>query len=113
MAVVTSTVAGTEVLGSAVIDGTPCDGTAGVTHEVLDPATGAVVADLPLAGPADVNRAVAAASAAFAGWSGATPGERSGAMQRLAEIMTARAEEYAQVETAQTGTRTCLKVRPR
>ncbi|HET8970545.1 MAG TPA: gamma-aminobutyraldehyde dehydrogenase [Candidatus Nanopelagicales bacterium] len=103
MAAVTNQVAGTDVAGSAVIDGVACDGTSGQTHEVLDPATGTVVATLPLAGPADVDRAVAAAVAAFGGWSRATPAERSGAMHRLAALMSERAEAYAQVETAQTG----------
>ena len=44
---------------------------------MINPATGEVVVEAELAGPADVDSAVRAARAAFADWSTATPGERS------------------------------------
>lgn len=75
----------------------------GGTTQVSDPSNGQVVARLGLASPDDVDDAVAAARAALPGWAGATPGERSGALLALADRMAARAEEYAQVETAQAG----------
>ncbi len=75
----------------------------GGTTQVSDPSNGQVVARLGLASPEDVDDAVAAARAALPGWAGATPGERSGALLALADRMAARAEEYAQVETAQAG----------
>ncbi|HEV3169069.1 MAG TPA: aldehyde dehydrogenase family protein, partial [Actinocrinis sp.] len=58
---------------------------------VLNPATGQTVATAVLAGPAEVDAAVAAARAAFPGWSGATPAERSAALHRLAEVLGERA----------------------
>ena len=78
-------------------------GTSGESHDVVNPATGAVVASTDLAGPQDVDTAVAAATAAHAEWSRATPGERAAALNALAAAMAERAEEYAQVETAQSG----------
>jgi betaine-aldehyde dehydrogenase len=70
---------------------------------VTDPATGDVVVEVDLAGPADVETAVAAARAAFPEWSRATPGERSTVMSAMAQILTSRAAELAEVETRQTG----------
>jgi betaine-aldehyde dehydrogenase len=70
---------------------------------VLNPATGQTVATAVLAGPAEVDAAVAAARAAFPGWSGATPAERSAALHRLAEVLGERAAEFARVESTQTG----------
>ena len=75
----------------------------GTDGEVVNPADGSVVARVPWSTPADVNDAVAAASTAFLEWSRATPGERSAALHRLAGRMSARAEEYARVETLQCG----------
>ena len=71
--------------------------------DVTNPADGSVVATLGEATVADVEAAVAAARRAYPGWSRATPGERSAALLALADRMEARAEEYARVETAQSG----------
>jgi len=78
-------------------------GTSGATGDVVNPADGSVVASLALAGAADVDAAVLAAADAFPGWSTAAPVERSAALTRLAARLEARAEEYALVETRQTG----------
>ena len=78
-------------------------GTSGESHDVVNPATGAVVESTDLAGAQDVDAAVAAAKAAQAEWSRATPGQRGAALAALAAAMAERAEEYAQLETAQTG----------
>ena len=56
-----------------------------------------------LAGAAEVDAAVAAARAAYPGWSGATPGERSAALTQLAAILTERASEFATLESRQAG----------
>ena len=84
------------------IDGRHVAGSGG-SVEVLNPADGSVVATLGEATVADVDSAVAAARRAYPGWSGATPGERSAALLALADRMEARADEYARVETAQSG----------
>ena len=85
------------------VAGVASEGTSGKDFDVVNPATGAVVATIALASVADVDAAVAAAAAALPGWSGATPAERSAALTRLAALVDARAEEYAQAETSQTG----------
>jgi betaine-aldehyde dehydrogenase len=84
------------------IDGSHVPGSGGPL-EVANPADGSVVATLTEATPEDVKAAVAAAKRAFPAWAGATPGERAAALFALADRMEARAEEYAQVETAQSG----------
>lgn len=70
---------------------------------MVDPATGEEVHRFALAGPADVDRAVAAARAALPGWAGATPGARSEALHRFAAVLAERAEELALVESLQCG----------
>lgn len=56
-----------------------------------------------LASVADVDTAVAAATAALPGWSRATPGARAEVLLRLSSLLADQAEEFAHVETAQTG----------
>ncbi len=90
-------------LGSCHVGGQFVDGSAGETHALLDPSNGSHLADLALAGPADVDAAVAAARGAFPEWSGATPAARSGALVRLAAILTERAAEFAEAESRQAG----------
>ena len=89
--------------GHQFIDGEFRTGSAGETHDVVNPANGTVVASTDLANAADVDGAVAAATRAQAEWGHATPGERAAALNALAAVMNERAEEYAQVETAQAG----------
>ena len=86
-----------------VAGGTRRRGTSGVSGDVVNPADGTVVATLELAGAADVDSAVAAAAAAYPQWSGAPPVERSAALTRLAALLESRADEYARVESQQTG----------
>ncbi|WP_290867923.1 gamma-aminobutyraldehyde dehydrogenase [Hamadaea sp.] len=71
--------------------------------QVVNPADGSVVSEYELAGPAEVDAAVARARSAYADWSRTTPAERSGALTRLAGILTERADEFARVEVSQTG----------
>jgi len=92
-----------ERIAGLVVGGERAEGGSGKDFDVVNPATGQAVATLALADASDVDRAVAAAAAALPEWGGAPPVERSGALNRLAAILEARAEEYAQVETSQTG----------
>ena len=75
----------------------------GGAFDVTNPADGSVIETLTLASAADVDAAVMAAAAAFPAWSSATPAERSTALHDLARLMSARAQEYAEVESAQAG----------
>ena len=75
------------------------------TVDVENPATGKTVAQVATAGEQEVNAAVAAAKAAIddGRWSKATPGERSGVLWKMADIIEARADELAKIETEDTG----------
>jgi len=84
------------------IDGAAVE-TAGAPHRVVNPADGSVVAEVALATPADVDRAVASARAAFGEWSRATPAERSGVLGKLAELMERDAQTFIAEEVAQCG----------
>jgi len=89
--------------GDQYIDGARRAGTSGIEHDVLNPANGQLVERVQLASADDVNAAVAAAAKAQKDWGRTTPGERAAALNSLAAVMSDRAEEYAQVETAQAG----------
>src|SRR4051795_8084351 len=85
------------------IDGEFVDPTSGETEPVLNPATGEQVAEAPLSGAEDVNRAVEAARRAFEGWAAATPGERSLALLKLADRLEEHAEELSDLEAENAG----------
>jgi len=90
------------VIASSWIDGEPVT-TGGDRHQVVNPATGTVVAELALATAADVDTAVASARAALPGWSAATPAERSAVLADLARILEANADDIVAEEVSQTG----------
>ncbi|GHG88428.1 gamma-aminobutyraldehyde dehydrogenase [Streptomyces lanatus] len=92
-----------ETSGQQFIAGKRRSGTSGEQYAVTNPATGEVLVTETLAGAEDVDEAVAAARAAFAEWSRATPAERSEAMLRWADQLDARAEELARVESVNAG----------
>ncbi len=85
------------------IDGEFVDPVEGRTEDILNPATGEVIATAPLSTAADVDRAVAAARRAFDGWSNETPGERAGALLKLADAIEENADEIAHLEAANAG----------
>jgi len=75
------------------------------TIDVIDPSTTDVIARVPNAGAADVDRAAKAARVAFdAGpWKDATAQDRGRVLFRLAEIVRDRADELAELETRNSG----------
>jgi betaine-aldehyde dehydrogenase len=85
------------------IDGELVDAADGATEEVTNPATGDVIAEMPLSSEEDVNRAVAAATGAFDGWARTTPGERAAAINKLADMLEEHADELADLEAADAG----------
>ncbi|MFN8227845.1 MAG: gamma-aminobutyraldehyde dehydrogenase [Mycobacterium sp.] len=89
-------------LAGSWIDGVAVQ-TGGPAHRVINPADGSVVAELALATPGDVDRAVSSARAAFAEWSRATPADRSAVLGKLAELMDANAATFIAEEVAQCG----------
>src|ERR1700710_2216157 len=75
----------------------------GESAPVLNPATGEEIAHAPRSGAADVDRAVAAAGAAFPGWAATTPGQRALALLKLADAIEAHGDEIAQLESLNAG----------
>ena len=75
---------------------------AGAT-DVVDPSSGQVYDAAPVAGPADLDAAFAAARAAFPGWRDTPPGERARLLLRLAELIEQRTEQFVTAECRNTG----------
>src|SRR3954464_15822539 len=86
-----------------LIGGELADATSGETMEVIAPATGETIAEVPRCGAEDVDRAVGAAQAAAPEWLGKTPKERSELLLKLADVMEEHAEELAQLESVNVG----------
>ncbi len=85
------------------VDGEFVDAASGETMEVLSPATGEVIAEVPKAGAEDVDRAVAAAETAWETWRGKTPKDRMELLLRLADVIDENAEELARLESLNVG----------
>ncbi len=76
----------------------------GRTFEVVEPHRGTVVANVPSGGAVDVDRAVAAARAAFEGeWSQLSAADRGRLMLRFAQVVRDHEEELSQLESLQIG----------
>src|SRR3954447_2484904 len=75
----------------------------GETMEVLNPATGETIAEVPRGTQADVDRAVEAAKKALPEWLETTPAERAEVLLKLADLIDENAEELAQLEAVKTG----------
>ena len=71
--------------------------------EVLNPATGRPIATLERAGVEEVDRAVAAARAAYPAWRAVKPADRARLLRRLATLTEEHLEELARLETANVG----------
>src|SRR3954451_12475226 len=86
------------------IDGELVEPQSGETRDLTEPATGAALARVALAGDADVDRAVEAARAAVDGPWGKTPAtERSRLLDALAHAMVANRKELADLELRNVG----------
>ena len=79
-------------------------GAGGDAQEIVNPATGKVIAHVPKGTEEDVDRAVAAARKAFdGGWSDSTPRMRSEALLKLAGALEANGDELARIESENVG----------
>ncbi|MEA2307126.1 MAG: betaine-aldehyde dehydrogenase, partial [Solirubrobacteraceae bacterium] len=85
------------------IDGDWSGAAEGSTTSVVDPSTGEEIARAADSGPADVDRAVKAATRAFETWGRTTPGERSLALLKLADAIEEHGDELAALESANAG----------
>src|SRR5258706_5290685 len=70
---------------------------------VRNPATGAVIAELPVATPSDLSRAIDLAKDAFRSWSKVAPMERGRVLRRAADLLRERAESIAVALTLEQG----------
>ena len=89
-----------------VIGGETVDAADGQRFDVVNPATGGVIATAPQGGKVDVDKAVAAAQAAFEapkGWSSWAAGKRGRTLAKLAALVKDHTEELAQLESRNTG----------
>jgi aldehyde dehydrogenase (NAD+) len=85
------------------VNGEFVDALDGRTIPVLNPHDGSLLAEVAEAGEVDVDRAVAAAGAAFPAWSATPAAERGRLLLRLADAVEANADELARLETLDTG----------
>ncbi|ALO68105.1 aldehyde dehydrogenase [Arthrobacter alpinus] len=73
------------------------------TYQNIDPASGAVLGDVSRCDADDVDKAVASARAAQAGWAATKPEVRADLLQALAALILANADELTQLESEDTG----------
>jgi len=91
------------VLKGLYIGGEWVPGAGDHTFETINPSTGEKLGDVPLAGEADVDRAVAAAKKAFAQWSRVTVKERARCLELLATRITEHTGELALIDAVDSG----------
>ncbi|MBV9345762.1 MAG: betaine-aldehyde dehydrogenase [Gammaproteobacteria bacterium] len=77
--------------------------TGAATFRVLNPASGELLAQIAVDGPAQVDAAVARAQLAQREWAALTGAERGRILQRAARLLRERNDELARLETENTG----------
>src|SRR5262245_57466133 len=73
------------------------------TMDVLNPATGEAIAQVPAGTAEDVDAAVERAKAALPEWLDSTPAERAEILLKLADIVDENADELAEIESRNVG----------
>jgi len=97
---------GARIAARMMIGGVQVEAADGQTFDVVNPATGSIIASAPLGGREDVDRAVAAARKAFddpKGWATWAAGKRGRTLAKFAALVKGNSEELAQLETANGG----------
>jgi 1-pyrroline dehydrogenase len=79
------------------------DAADGGVEQIVNPATGEVIAEVPKGTEADVDRAVQAAKTAYPEWREMTPGERAEVLLKLADVIDENTDELAQIESQNVG----------
>ncbi|HHU10398.1 MAG TPA: gamma-aminobutyraldehyde dehydrogenase [Intrasporangiaceae bacterium] len=85
------------------IGGEFVDARTDTTSDLVNPATGAVVAHAPVSSSEDVDAAYAAAATAFEEWGQTTPSERQQALLKIADDIESHAQELVELEAENTG----------
>ena len=86
-----------------LIDGSWPAAADGATRAIHDPATGELVGRSAMAGPPDVDAAVAAAERAAGSWAATHPDERCAILRRAADLIDERVDEIADLLTREQG----------
>src|SRR5690554_644419 len=88
------------------IDGDFVDAQDGATYHSLNPANGEVIAEVAWAGLKDASRALEAARRAFdeGPWRGYSASDRKALIEKLANALKERQEEFAHMETQDAST---------
>nr|WP_281459290.1 aldehyde dehydrogenase family protein [Pseudomonas sp. P13] len=85
------------------IDGRYVQSQSAQTLDVVNPATGQVIAQVSEASPGDIDAAVESARRGFKQWSAVAPAVRGHVLLKLADLLERHREELAQIETCQSG----------
>jgi succinate-semialdehyde dehydrogenase / glutarate-semialdehyde dehydrogenase len=85
------------------VDGQWCNADSGKTFPIVNPSTGATLADVPDMGAAETRRAIDAASSALPGWRAKTAKERAIILRRWFDAMMAAESDLAVVLTSEQG----------
>ncbi len=85
------------------VNGEYIEASGSAVTEIVNPATGDVVALSPVSTAEDVDRAFSAADTAFASWKRTTPGERQKMLLDFADAIESRADDFVQLEGENTG----------
>jgi succinate-semialdehyde dehydrogenase/glutarate-semialdehyde dehydrogenase len=85
------------------IDGQWRDGSDGKSEDVVNPATGKVLAKLPHASKADLDAALAAADKGFKVWKAMSAYDRANIMRKAAVLLRERADHVGKVMTMEQG----------
>jgi aminobutyraldehyde dehydrogenase len=75
----------------------------GSKQDVLDPATGKAIAEVPEASEEQIDAAVTAAAKAFPAWSASVPKDRAALLLKIADHIEAEGAAYAQLESRNCG----------
>jgi vanillin dehydrogenase len=86
-----------------IVDGTAVEAEGGATYDRKDPMTGKVATRAAAATLADVDKVVAAASAAFETWSQTGPGLRRALLLKAADLMETRTNDFIKLMLEETG----------
>jgi len=85
------------------IDGQFIEAESGETLATLNPHDNSKIADVAMAGKADIDKAVAAAAQAFPAWASRSAADRGRILLKLADLIEANTEELARLESLDTG----------
>ena len=85
------------------INGESVESTSGATMPIVDPSTGEAYGTAPLSNEADIDKAYAAASTAFADWKKTTPSQRQKALLAFADDVERHTKSLVAAEGRNTG----------